>query len=695
MGVANTHLLAIPSRRSLGLGGKNAIERAFAFSDDADIVIAQYANLRRQVPLLYVLLVVTASAAFYTFTDTAPLWLISAITLLIVSLSVLRIISWVWFSPAADDISVEKARSILRRTTLAVIPICVIYVGYALVLDQYAGPIERAGLAVCVVLTAIGCIFCLAHLPQAGLLVHVLTMLPYTTYHLIAGNSVFVMVAFNAAIVTTLMLRVSRNAFEGFTELITSRAELVTQRSEAQRLADENERLALTDALTGLPNRRHFFAHLDQKLALAKPINQSLIVGVLDLDRFKPVNDIYGHAVGDQLLAEIGTRLRSLESSNIFVARLGGDEFGMILSADDVVARDIADRIISLLNTPFFVDDNRLSIGGSIGFSCFPEAGRTASEIFDRADYALYDVKTNNKGRHGFFTQDLEIRHRNETEMETALLTAELERELTVEMQPIVSLETGTVIGIEALGRWDSAVIGKIEPARFIETAERLNLMGIVTTTLFRNFLRDACSLPTDLILSFNLSTHDIVSAPTIDRLVAAIIEEGVQPERITFEITETALVRDYQVAFANLERMRSLGISIALDDFGTGFSSLSYLSHLPIDKVKVDRSFLRNLTEPGAAKLVDVILGMCDKLGLECIVEGVETQQQLNHLLMMGCSKAQGFLFSRPLKIAALKAWLDDAADKQIAASRSAYLLSLPSLGEHRYLHGSSRKVG
>ncbi len=612
---------------------------------------------------------------FYIYINHAPFLLIASVSLLLVVGSAVRFASWVWFSPSPEEIELDEVRAILRRTTLAVVPIVVAYLSYAFVLDQFGGPFERAGLAVCVILTAIGCIFCLMHLPQAAQLVHILTMVPYMGYHLYHGNATFILVAINAAAVTTLMIRVSHNAFEGFTELITSRAELTLQRSEAERLAAENASLAMTDALTGLPNRRLFLARLEERVQLSQQSGQSFTVGVLDLDRFKPVNDIYGHAAGDQLLVEIGRRLQSLASETVLVARLGGDEFGLVLTGSNEFARMIGDRVIDCLHRPYLIDDHKFALGCSIGFACFPEAGRTASTLFDRADYALYDIKADRKGGYTFFTPDLDTRLRAETAMEAALLSSDLETELSVELQPIICLAAAGVIGVEALGRWNSAAIGAVEPARFIEVAERLNLMGNITTQLFRRALDSLAALPGDLKLSFNLSTRDIVTSATIDRLIAAITGSGIAPCRITFEITETALMQDYDVAIAHLERLRSLGASIALDDFGTGFSSLSYLDRLPIDMIKVDRSFVRNLAEPGVGKIVAAILAMCETLELGCIVEGVETPEQYRELVKLGCTKAQGFLFARPMDLASLEAWL---------AGRTSFAANLPGLRSH-----------
>lgn len=668
---------------------------AWDLSDDPDVLIGQYANLKRQVPLLYLLLIIIALASCYLMAGNGPMLLIGAVAGLFVTIGTIRMVWWLWFLPDPADITVAEARALLRRTTLAVLPICLSYLAYSFLLDAYGDPAQRAGVAICLVMTAIGCIFCLMHLPQAALLVNLTTMVPYAFYQAAIGNDTFLLVALIAGMVTTLMIRVSRNAHETFVELITSRSELALQRAEAERLARENERLAMTDALTGLPNRRLFLAALEDRVQQSSRSGRSFVVGVLDLDRFKPVNDIYGHAVGDQLLGEVGKRLQSLDGSHVLAARLGGDEFGLLIDGAEQAAGTIGAEVIALLHKAFQIDGQALSLGCSIGFAVFPCAGQSASAIFDRADYALYNVKSASRGAFAFFTPDLETRLRADAELEAALLSADLAGELDVELQPIICFRAGRVRGVEALARWNSAVIGKVDPARFIDAAERLNLMSAITTTLFAKALAHAARLPGGIGLSFNLSTCDIVTSSTVDMLIAAIGDAGIAPERITFEITETALMQDYDTAIAHIERLRALGVAIALDDFGTGFSSLSYLSRLPIDEIKIDRSFVRNLANPGVGKIVSAILSMCETLGLECVAEGVETGGDCDTLKAMGCNLAQGYAFARPMDLGTLQRWLDDEGARLPGDPRPRGLFDLPEMAELQKRFARQAKAG
>lgn len=664
--------------------GANWLRRgSWAFSDDPDVLIGQYANLKRQVPLLYLLLIIIALASFYLMVGDVPLLLVGGVSAAFVLIGSFRIVSWLFFLPEPDQITVAQARDLLHRTTLAVIPICLSYLAYSFLLDAYGDPSQRAGVAICLVMTAIGCMFCLMHLPQAAFLVNLMTMVPYAAYQLVTGNETFLLVALIAGMVTTLMIRVSLNAHEAFTELITSRAELAIQRGEAERLAGENASLAMTDVLTGMPNRRLFLGRLADRVEHCSQNGAPFVVGVLDLDRFKPVNDIHGHATGDQLLADVAQRLQSMANERLLIARLGGDEFGLLVDGDAAIAAAVGKNVIALLDQPFLIDGHQLSIGCSIGFAAFPYEGATASSIFDRADYALYHVKADTRGAFAFFTRDLETRLRTETELEGALLSAGLASELRIELQPIICLATQRVCGVEALARWDSAVIGTIDPARFIDAAERLNLMGSITTTLFAKALAHMNALPAAIGLSFNLSTCDIVTPSTIDMLIDTIIAQQIAPQRLTFEITETALMKDYERAIMHIERLRSMGVAIALDDFGTGFSSLSYLSRLPIDKIKIDRSFVSSLAEPGVRKIVTAILTMCETLRVECIAEGVETTEDCLTLRTMGCSLAQGYIFARPMGIQSLCGWLEDHREIGATAALQTGLNALPAFAE------------
>jgi diguanylate cyclase (GGDEF)-like protein len=657
----------LTARRALG-----QLRDWFDMRAGPDVVIAQHAELKRQVPLLYALLLLNAAAVTYTHWHLAPKWLTMGFNGLLVTVCLYRATRW-WRAEDAAPADADRARHELRRTTLFAGLIGFAFVSWSLLLNRYGGAIERGHVAFFIGITVIGCTFCLVNLPQAALVLTVAVTLPYLGYYLVLGDHVLIATALNIALVTAVMMRVLLTSFTRFEGLINSRAILAEKQREAELLGAENAQLAHTDVLTGLPNRRHFFGELDRGIHDAREAGRRIAVGVVDLDRFKPVNDTYGHVIGDRLLFEVGRRIGAFANDDVVLARLGGDEFGMLLTRDIDVACDIGQAICDALALPFHIEGHRIVIGASAGVAVFPDAGITVHELFDRSDYALYHVKSRQRGRCALFSLEHETMIRSERAVEAALQAADLDAELHVQYELILSTATREVIAVEALGRWTSPVVGVVGPDRFITTAERLGFIHAITLTLFGKALADFAQMPATIGLSFNLSAHDITSPETIARLIGQIAETGIDPERITFELTETAVMRDFDAAVEGIRALRALGTRIALDDFGMGYSSLGYLQRLPLDKVKVDRSFIADMDEAAARNILTAILGLCRTLGLDCIIEGVETETQLRSLADFGYKMAQGHLFARPMKLGGLLAWLRRQREERDAVGQGA----------------------
>jgi diguanylate cyclase (GGDEF)-like protein len=634
------------------------VRSGLALPAEPNVIIAQYAEMKRQVPLLYALLLVNACAVAYTHLDYAPTWLTIGFITLTGLVCAWRMVRWL-FARSAATISADEARRVLRHTVFFAGLLSITFITWSLMLDQYGGPIERGHVALFIAVTVIGCIFCLVYLPQAAMLVTATVTLPYLLYYFSQGDRVFSAMALNIALVTGVMIRVLLNSFAGFLTLVRSQATLAAKQQEAERLSVENARLAHTDVLTGLPNRRYFFTRFEEALRTARQKEGRIAIGVLDLDRFKPVNDTYGHVMGDRLLVEVGKRLASQSTDTLILGRLGGDEFGILLLNDVEHARDIGQSICETLSIPYAIEGHRVALGCSAGIAIFPDAGNTVHELFDRSDYALYHAKSARRGGCALFSLEHETQIRSERAVEAALQAADLEAELHVRFQPILCTETAAVLAVEALGRWTSPMIGSVPPDRFITTAERLGTIHSITITLFRKALVDFAAIPETIGLSFNLSAHDIASPETIDRLIEAIEEAGLDPKRITFELTETAVMRDFDAAVTGIRSLRELGIRIALDDFGIGYSSLGYLRRLPLDKVKVDRSFTADMDEVSGRNIITAILGLCRTLELDCIIEGVETEAQLRSLRSFGYRMAQGYFFAQPMTIRAFLTWM------------------------------------
>lgn len=636
--------------------------RLLALSDEPEVILAQHRELTRQIPLLYSLLIVNTAAVAFTHRHFAPPLLTYLMPAGLCAISLLRVVKWL--RPHRASLDVGAARAQLKRSIVFAGGFGLISVLWSLSLAGYGGPYEQGHVAIYVSITVIACIFCLMSLPQAALLGSLLVTGPYLAYYFFQRSTVWTAIAINIALVSLVMIRVLLNSFKGFVGLVRSQRDMAVKSAEAERLGKENARLAMTDSLTGLPNRRFFFAQLEAAIETATRTGTRFAIGVLDLDRFKPVNDTYGHALGDRLLEEVGRRLSTFAGRDILVARLGGDEFGVILFADCDAAAATGERFCRAIGEPYKVDELSIAIGCSGGFAIFPDAGQSAHALFNRSDYSLYHVKSGGRGRCALFSIDHETKIRSDRAIEAALQTANFDAELTVHLQPIVDLASMQTTTAEVLARWHSSTLGDVPPDIFIPAAERLGLIHQVTKALFRQALDAFAELPDGVQIAFNLSAHDIVSHDMIAFLLQEIERRGVQPARLKFELTETALMRDFDLAIIGMVALRDIGCGIVLDDFGTGYSSLSYLRRFPVDKVKVDRSFVT--TSDGCDKdVLAAIKGLCDHLRLRCVVEGIESPAQLELVRELGYGEAQGYLLGRPMTLKRFLAEVGNGVDE------------------------------
>jgi diguanylate cyclase (GGDEF)-like protein len=459
--------------------------------------------------------------------------------------------------------------------------------------------------------------------------------------------------AVNMLLVSIALTVVMLRNYEDFAALISSRRELILRQQETQRLSDENLRLANLDSLSSLPNRRSFFEELDRTIAWAERDGARFAVAVLDLDRFKGINDVYGHAAGDRLLTQVGLRLKRIASDTLFIARLGGDEFGAILF-DGTTDRGIeafGAGLKTLFAGPCVVGDKLATISCSVGVALYPKAGRTAEELFERADYALYFGKEIKKGEMVVFSDEHETTIRHSSRLEQALRGADFEAEMWMAFQPIVDMARRRVIAFEALARWQSPELGAVRPDQFIKVAERTQMIGPLTEVLLKKALTAAAGWPPSVRVCFNLSANDLIDKDTMAAVRRAVLASGVGPSRIEFEVTETALLQDFELASASIDGLRALGARVSLDDFGAGFASLGYVHRLTLDKIKIDQSFIADVdVSRTSPNIIRSIVDLCRNLDLECVVEGVETESQLRALMALGCQYMQGYLLSRPV---------------------------------------------
>ncbi len=418
------------------------------------------------------------------------------------------------------------------------------------------------------------------------------------------------------------------------------------------RIAAEARATALAgeDALTGLSNRRALSTELARALAGADRSGQGVSLLLLDLDRFKPINDVYGHIAGDQVLREIAVRLRRSVRMSEFVARLGGDEFAVIVThdrADQRAPMEAAARIADAVTRPMTLDAAHIDIGLTVGIATYPNDAGDAATLMQRSDIALYNGKQTNLGKANLFNAAMDAEIRERAAIEADLRQAITSHGIVPFFQPLVELNSCRVIGFEALARWPHTTRGFIPPVKFIPIAEERRLIADLTSSM----LAQACRLSRDWagqpMLSVNLSPYQLSDRALAVKLLELLTAADFAPSRLEVEITESALVSDFEGARAVLADLKMAGVTICLDDFGAGYSSLTHLASMPFDRVKIDRAFIQLEKGPAeAAKVMGAIVGMCRKLNLEVTGEGAETQQQCQILRDAGCSVGQGWYF-------------------------------------------------
>ncbi|CAA2142103.1 bifunctional diguanylate cyclase/phosphodiesterase [Hyphomicrobium sp. ghe19] len=423
------------------------------------------------------------------------------------------------------------------------------------------------------------------------------------------------------------------------------------------------------DCLTGLTSR----ALLIELVGAAKSRSDEVALLFIDLDNFKSVNDTFGHNVGDHLLKTVAGRLRCSVKATDIVARLGDDEFAVLLDrgTQPAAAEIVAKRISDLLNAPTTVGDHDIRVGASIGVACWQPDTSSASELFRRADAALYSSKSTGRGNYKFFEPGMDRRLQQRQELEQELRKAVADRSFDVHYQPIVRLATNEVIGLEALIRWSHAKRGMISPAEFIPIAEELGLIAPIGDWVLRRACHDAARWPDHIKISVNFSRAQFECSHVVDRLKSALSETGLAPNRLQLEITETTIMSDFAKANALLGELRELGIETAMDDFGTGYSSLSCLRNCSFDRLKIDRSFINDLTTSLEARLVlSTIVKLARMLGMHTTAEGVETIEQYDIVKAEGCSEIQGYYFSAAKSASEVSAYFETGGNGIAAAS-------------------------
>lgn len=434
---------------------------------------------------------------------------------------------------------------------------------------------------------------------------------------------------------------------------IVTLADISTYVREAER--------ARIDALTGLSNRAGLHGTLAALLERGEPV----ALFYLDLDRFKNVNDTLGHQIGDSLLRKASERLAGLVEPADIAARLGGDEFAVVkhgrLDLQDAAA--FASRLVDLLGRTYVIDGHMLNVGASVGVAFAPSDGSTGDDLLKSADLALYRAKAEGRGRFVCFEPEMEASMQARRAIELDLRRALALKEFELVYQPQIELMTHEVGGFEALLRWNNAERGAVAPGAFIPIAEETGLIVPIGEWVLRTACRAAAEWSQPLSVAVNLSPLQFRSSNLTQTVVSALANSGLEPSRLELEITEGALMDDTETVVSVLKNLRALGVRVSMDDFGTGYSSLSYLQKFPFDKIKIDQSFVRDMSHnEEAGAIVRAVARLGSSLGMKVTAEGVETEEQLAAIRAEGCNQVQGYLTGRPMAVAEAAALIDRA---------------------------------
>ncbi|MGN6850660.1 MAG: putative bifunctional diguanylate cyclase/phosphodiesterase [Sphingomicrobium sp.] len=609
------------------------------------VVEERYWSLRRQVPIIYLLGLVNLSAMELATGGTLGIGM--NLPTFVAACGVLRLIQW--FGPS-NHVPHSTMVSRMRQTVWFATAVCTAVCLRCLYLLQVGDAASHMAVMLFGGLTAIGVAYGLTALPAAGRIPLLLIIAPISIAALVSKEPEFAGAAFGLVVVAALTMRLLNAHSAHFTDVILSRSRIAHEQQKVEHAHQEAVVAATTDFLTGLPNRRAFVAALE---AAANEEHRRFVVAILDLDRFKAVNDTFGHAAGDQLLKCVADRLIRVIGTRGIVSRLGGDEFGILVPniKGSRHVQLLGSEILEGVNGSVHIDGRRLVISACCGLALSRPTEGSPSRIMADADLALYQAKENPADRKAVFEERMEAPRRRRTQIESALLAPGVDVNFSVVFQPIFDLRSGRVLAHEALARWIHPVLGPVSPSEFVPIAEHLNLIEDLTARLMRRAFEKAREWPDQVKLSFNLSAIQLCSRDSARSVLRALRRSALSPARLQVEVTETALLADFECARDNLNALRKAGATIVLDDFGAGYASIGYLRELRFDQIKLDGGLVTAAQHSVDGKrLLRAVVGLCDMLDVATVAEHVESEELLTLVRDLGCSAGQGFWLGRPV---------------------------------------------
>ncbi|MEA3009941.1 MAG: hypothetical protein QOJ91_1633 [Sphingomonadales bacterium] len=616
----------------------------------------RFRALQRQVPLLYVVI----------FANMVGLYLASGgrfdslldFPLLVGALIALRVVHWL--KVRNRTLPAERILNELRKMLAFAVVFSVAFCTWSFTLMSTRPSTDHDFIILFASLAAIGCAYGVSRYPAAARTPLLLLGLPLSARLIFTSDPAHVAMGVGLCSIIVVLLWQLGVHDEGFRELVESRTAITLERERAQRaerLAKAEKAkarlIADTDPLTGLANRRAFLRALGRRAAGIARSRKGFALAMVDLDGFKPINDTFGHAAGDRVLEGIGSRLARAAGEGALIARTGGDEFALLLpGVRSMTGADSAGAAIcAALQEPFLVDGREFRVSGCSGLTLLLPGDCDVEEALIRADTALYRAKEGGRSAVAVFTSEMHEIHRRRVLVEQALRLPETLDRIGLVYQPITDLATGELKALEALARWHDDTLGRIPPDQFIPIAEQINVIEQISDKLLADAAAEASRWASSVRLSFNVSAVQLCTAGSAARLLGVIERGGLDPARLQVEVTETALLADFEVARENLRALRGAGARIVLDDFGAGHASISYLREMQFDGVKLDGALIGSVAESmRSRRLLKGVLDLCAALGLPSVAEHIETEDQLRLLRELGCREGQGFLLSPPL---------------------------------------------